>query len=472
MKKLALLLVFVFCISLFVSCVPKPDLKKSIYSNAGQVFVYLSPFQEPSLDITFTLSAMSFMNEEGIWYDVALEHQVINSTKLAGTQIKLKEFYLPAGKYERLKWGISEATYKRGNKKFSLALPEAVHNQTLDGELSVDIKFDVFYRESLCLFVEWAADRSIIDNYLFKPQLTVRPQGLEIKNVLAYVSNEASNCVTVIDRQENLVVGTIAVGEAPRGIIASDDGTKVYVANSGSNSISVIDTSANRVINTIENRGYTPEELALSGDDNILYVTNPFSNNVSVIDVVSKVVIARIDVGKKPTGIVADKERRKIYVANTDSLNISVIDTDSRTVASSLTVSSNPRFLALCNDRLYVGNERVNDIYAIDLPSYSIKTINVGFRPEWLVCGLSNRIYAANSNYNEVSFVHTTLDMVTRSIPVGHYPSGMTVDTIRRKLYVANRLSGNVSVIDVITEKLKKTIQVGEQPHRIALIAE
>lgn len=472
MRSFGRLLVFVFFISSIVSCVPQSVLKKPTHYNAGQVFVYLSSLQGPSRDITFTLSAMSFMDEAGIWYDVALEPRVINSKKLSGYQIKLKEFYLPEGKYKRLKWIISEASYKRGNKEFSLALPEAVHNKTISGTLSVEVHFDVFYRESLCLFVEWDADRSIVDNYLLNPKLTVKPQGIEITNILAYVSNEASNCITVIDRQENIVVGTIAVGEAPKGIIASSDGTKVYVANSGSNSISVIDTSANRVINTIENFGYAPEELALAWDGNTLYATNPCSNNVSVIDLVSNLVIDRINVGKNPTGIVSDKDRRKLYVSNTDSLTISVIDMDTRTVENTLTVSASPRYLALCEDRLYVGNERVDDIYVIDLTSYSITTIKVGFRPEWLVCGLANRVYAANSNYNEVSFVHTTLGMVTRSIPVGHYPSGMAVDAIRRKLYVANRLSGDVSVIDVTAERVKKTIQVGKKPHGIALVAE
>ncbi len=471
MKRFVLLILTALSMSFFVSCVYNSGVKEPIYSDAGQVFVYLSCYNEPSLDITFTISGMSFMDKNGTWYDVNPEPLVINSKKLSCSQIKLKEFYLPAGKYERLKWTISEASYNRGNKKFSLALPETAHNRG-NGELFLDIDFNVFYRESLCLFVEWDADNSIADNYLFKPVLTVKPQQLEIKNILAYISNEDSDCVTVIDRQEDSVVGTIAVGEAPRGIAASSDGTEIYVANSGSNSISVIDTSVNRVIDTIDNFGYAPEEFALSWDGNTLYVTNPDSNNVSAIDVASNLVIDRIDVGKNPTGIVADKDRRKLYVSNTDSLTISVIDMDTRSVERTLTVSSNPRYLALCDDRLYVANERVNDIYVIEIPAYTIKTINVGFRPQWLVCGLTNRVYAASATDNEVSFLHTTLNMVTRSIPVGDSPAGMGVDAIRRKLYVVNNLSGDVSVIDVTGERVKKTIPVGERPHGIALIAE
>jgi YVTN family beta-propeller protein len=87
----------------------------------------------------------------------------------------------------------------------------------------VDSDFQIFSRESLCLFAQWDVDNSIEDKHLFAPKLTVEPQGMAIENILAYVSNEASNCVTIIDRQEDEVVGTIAVGKAPRGITARRD---------------------------------------------------------------------------------------------------------------------------------------------------------------------------------------------------------------------------------------------------------
>jgi YVTN family beta-propeller protein len=48
----------------------------------------------------------------------------------------------------------------------------------------------------------------------------------------------------------------------------------------------------------------------------------------------------------------------------------------------------------------------------------------------------------------------------------------MAVDPIRRKLYVANSRSGNVSVINLTAERWKKTIQTGNKPHAIALIEE
>jgi len=461
-----------FLIFLFASCALTPGIKEPRYSDEGQIFVYLSSSQEPATDITFVISGMSFMDRDGIWFDVPMKPRTINSIKLSRNQIKLREFYLPEGKYKKIKLIVTEASLKRDKKKHSLALPQAVNNQAIYGELLVDIDFNVFYRESLCLFVDWNINRSIVDKYLFQPGLVAKPQGLEIKNILVYVSNEGSNCVTVIDKQEDLVVGTIAVGEAPRGITANSDGTRIYVANSRSNSISVIDTSVNRVSTTIDNLGYSPEELALSWDDNTIFVTNPRSNNVSVIDAASNMVVARINVGEKPIDIVADVEEKKIYVSNYYSLSISVIDMATQGVVDTIDLSSNPKYLALCDDRLYVGNESVNDVYVVNIPSYSIDTVSIGSRTERLVCGLANRVYAGNIAFDEISFLHTSLDMITKNIAVGRSPAGMDVDAVRRKLYVTNKSSEDVSVIDIKTERVVKTVQVGKKPHDIVLVAE
>ena len=50
---------------------------------------------------------------------------------------------------------------------------------------------------------------------------------------VAYVSNEKSNTVTVIDTDKWVVTGTIKVGQRPRGIGFALDGKSVMVAVGG-----------------------------------------------------------------------------------------------------------------------------------------------------------------------------------------------------------------------------------------------
>jgi YVTN family beta-propeller protein len=57
----------------------------------------------------------------------------------------------------------------------------------------------------------------------------------------AYVSNEKSNTVSVIDTDKFVVVNTIKVGQRPRGIELTKDGKFVLVAVGDDDTIQVID---------------------------------------------------------------------------------------------------------------------------------------------------------------------------------------------------------------------------------------
>ena len=79
----------------------------------------------------------------------------------------------------------------------------------------------------------------------------------------AYVTNNGSNTVSVIDTATNTVVATIPVGVSPFGVAITPDGTRAYVANQDSNTVSVIDTATNTVIATIP-VGANPVAVAIT----------------------------------------------------------------------------------------------------------------------------------------------------------------------------------------------------------------
>jgi YVTN family beta-propeller protein len=67
----------------------------------------------------------------------------------------------------------------------------------------------------------------------------------------AYITNQGSNNVTVINTATNTVVTTIPVGNDPAGVTVTADGKTVYVANLNDNSLSVIDVPTLKVTGTI-----------------------------------------------------------------------------------------------------------------------------------------------------------------------------------------------------------------------------
>jgi YVTN family beta-propeller protein len=75
---------------------------------------------------------------------------------------------------------------------------------------------------------------------------------------LAYVSNEKSNTVSVIDTNKWEVVRTIKVGQRPRGIAVTKNQKHVLVAVGDDDTIQMIDTKTHEVVDTLPS-GPDPE---------------------------------------------------------------------------------------------------------------------------------------------------------------------------------------------------------------------
>ena len=73
-----------------------------------------------------------------------------------------------------------------------------------------------------------------------------QPSGVAVNpaGTFAYVTNEGSGTVSVIDTSTNLVTSTIGVGSEPSGVAVNPAGTLAYVTNFGSGTVSVISTAA------------------------------------------------------------------------------------------------------------------------------------------------------------------------------------------------------------------------------------
>src|SRR5947209_1098003 len=72
----------------------------------------------------------------------------------------------------------------------------------------------------------------------------------------AYVSNNFSGSVSVIDTTSNTVSATVGVGNCPFGLAVTPNGSHVYVADDCSASVSVIDTATNTVSATVSVSGF------------------------------------------------------------------------------------------------------------------------------------------------------------------------------------------------------------------------
>ncbi|HEY1759279.1 MAG TPA: YncE family protein, partial [Bryobacteraceae bacterium] len=162
----------------------------------------------------------------------------------------------------------------------------------------------------------------------------------------AYIANNGSASVSVIDTASNTVVAAIPVGLNPIGVAVNPAGTRVYVTNYGSNNVSVIDTSSNAVVATIPVGTGTarPEGVAVDPAGSRAYVTDGGTQAFSVIDTSSNRVVAIVSVPLVGFGVAVNPTGTRVYVTSDGATNISVIDTSSNTVGYDLSQRSHVAF--------------------------------------------------------------------------------------------------------------------------------
>jgi YVTN family beta-propeller protein len=102
----------------------------------------------------------------------------------------------------------------------------------------------------------------------------------------AYVQNEKSGTISVIDTATDEVVGEIKAGDKPRGAALSADGKWLFVSDQPNNILVKVDTETREVVGKIE-LGESPEGVSSSPDGKWVAAASEISNSVNFIDATS-----------------------------------------------------------------------------------------------------------------------------------------------------------------------------------------
>src|SRR5207302_2356862 len=157
--------------------------------------------------------------------------------------------------------------------------------------------------------------------------------GAQASAFTAYVSNEKSNTISVIDTDKFQVVKTIKVGQRPRGIELTKDGKFILVAVGDDDTIQMIDTATHQVVATLPS-GPDPELFTQDSTGKVLYVANENDNTVTVIDLEKRVRLGDIQVGVEPEGMAVSPDG-KILINTSETTNMAhFIDTATRQVVA------------------------------------------------------------------------------------------------------------------------------------------
>lgn len=175
--------------------------------------------------------------------------------------------------------------------------------------------------------------------------------------------------VVIFDTNTRQVVARIGVEVNPYELLLSQDLKTLYVSNWASNSISVIDLEKGRVVRSIS-VGANPNDMYLTREG-MLYVSCGNSNAVWAVDTKQLRAVEQINtamfpnalIGSTPNALVADKEEKLLFVANADNNTVAVInisEAEEHTVLGFIPTGWYPTSLELSRDgrKLYIGNSK------------------------------------------------------------------------------------------------------------------
>jgi PQQ-dependent catabolism-associated beta-propeller protein len=164
-----------------------------------------------------------------------------------------------------------------------------------------------------------------------------------------------------------------------------------------------------------------------------IFVSDEASSCVWAIDGASLKPIECIEVGKRPRGLVASRDGKRVYVAVGDDNRIAILDTASRRVLRSFP-TPDPETFALSSDE--------------------------------------REIFIANEDDSLMSQIRVADGKVVRQVEVGGEPEGTAISPDGRTVVQTSETSSMAHVIDAATGKVRANLMVDTRPRYVAFTPE
>lgn len=280
----------------------------------------------------------------------------------------------------------------------------------------------------------------------------------------AYVSNGASNTVSVLDLVYMRQDRTLQVGTDPSGMAANPRRDEVYVVNTQSGTVSVIDTDANRVVATILVHKL-PYSIDVDAAGHRAYVANSGSNSVSVIDLDSRREVAVAGTGELPGLARISPDMRSLVVTNRGSGSVSIFGLDPYEIQTPralpglppktkpLSANPTPRLRAA-----FSGCSGATD--AVILPDSS---------KAFIACSGSNQVMAvalaaAPGSWAAKQNPSALTDRMLTLLDVGSTPVQLALKPDGGEIFCSNFNSDSVSRINTQTNEVGATYTIANRP--------
>ena len=310
-----------------------------------------------------------------------------------------------------------------------------------------------------------------------------------------FVANEGSSSLTVVDAESYKLLATVPVGRAPHNVQVSPDGKLAWLTTEGEprqaagehkgghdaegepGAIWAVDTQTYAVTAKIA-VGRHPAHVVITPDGRHAFVTNGGDNTVSVIDVQAGKTVGTIPVGEYPHGLRISPDGREAYVANLKAGSVSVLDTVAMKEVARLPVGKGPAQTGFAPDgaTVFVSLSGEDRVALIDRASRKVLgKVAVGTGPIQLHASRDGRwLLVANQVTRQrpgktVSVIDLGSRRLAKTLNTGRGAHGVAVDPNGRHAFVTNIYENTISVIDIAGMKVVASVAVGKEPNGVSV---
>lgn len=285
---------------------------------------------------------------------------------------------------------------------------------------------------------------------------------------LAYVTNNIDNSISVIDVETAREVTSVPIPRIgaryayPAFITATADGRKLYVANLNTSSLSVVDTADNTILKRID-LDHPPREMAFSPDGRKLYVAGD-GEVAYVIDPSSDTLLTRLPIGDSSSDVALSPDGRRAYFT-TAAGTVAVVDTSTDTVSNSIVDLRGAAAIVLdpTGTTAYVlRNDHPGRVYFVDLASGAV-TAETQVEDSPIAAALSpdgRHLYVLNRGSDTLSIIDTAARKLEASMPAGSAPGALALSRDGKRLFVAATGSNALYILSPESRSLLAKVKI------------
>lgn len=257
--------------------------------------------------------------------------------------------------------------------------------------------------------------------------LGFRPYGVAVGPTFALITQLDAGTVTRFRLDPFGPVDTIGTGSVPTGISLDATGTRALVTNQFDPSFGIIDVAANRETRTVAAPSTTFRTI-FSPDGRRGYGTVT-QGTLMVIDPVAGNSVATVQIVADANGMAFGPGDTLLYVTSMNG-GISVVNTKTNTVTATIPASGTLQDIAFTNDR--------------------------------------SSFFVANESSSSIAAYSSGSPAQSASIEVGGPSFGLALSPDGKQLWVTQTALGRITIVDVASRTVSRSISVGGEPRRIA----